>query len=163
MGSQEEGNALDSGQRRTSVPRILLPPPHKNFASCEMNHDCFAFLRKYTLSLGVCSILPTDKTHSGVLNQQLGTSCFGEGGGRGVRTRQIQPNRGQNVILEIKRERERATERALHVPPSGSATRSLHKSSLFIICHSPGFAEGIASHILLLPFIFMTGEQGTLI
>lgn len=81
---RKRGNVLDSGQRRTSAP------PHVQLyhtRTCESESlGCFALLEMWEAfwrSLLYSS--PRSKTHSGVLNQQLSSSCSGGGqsGGEG--------------------------------------------------------------------------------
>lgn len=70
----------------------------------------------------VCSILPRGvKPIQVCLINSLVPPVLGEArAATRVGTRQIQSDRGKNVIIEIKRERESATGRAAHVLPSGS-------------------------------------------
>lgn len=82
---KKRGNVLDSGQRRTSVPRMLLPPTCNSTTQelCVLWNESrlFCVARNMDTVWKSCSILPgaRTKTQSGVLHQQLSTSCSGGG------------------------------------------------------------------------------------
>lgn len=67
----KRGNVLDSGQRRTGVPRILLPPTWNSSALelCVLQSKSRLF----------CVAGLNTKPHLGAFNQRLSTSCSGGG------------------------------------------------------------------------------------